>query len=126
MNFRDFVTEVTNKPPYPVARGVQPPPGGVPAKRGVARQLTPQQGDPRQQQQGDPRQQQQQQLMRITQGQFTPEETQIVNKQKAEMQRYGVVFTPFKFYGGMQNPQSSLVNPAYQGKPDLTQFQFNR
>ena len=116
MRFKNFVMEADR---YPVASGVQPPPGGIPAKRGVARQLSPQQ-------QVDPGQQQQQQLMRIAKGQFTPEETQIVNKQKSEMQKYGVVFTPFKFYGGMQNPQSSLANPAYQGKPDLTQFQFNR
>lgn len=52
-------------------------------------------------------------LWRITKGQFTPEEQAIVAKQQRELKRYGVVFTPFRFYGGMKNPQF-----------DPTPFQF--
>lgn len=104
MEFKQFM-----EAQYPIGKGVAPPP------RGVQRQLQPtdvlqQRMQKQKMGQGD---NYQQQLMRIAQGKFTPEEQQVVNKQKEEMQRFGVVFTPFKFYGGGQNPRS-----------DLSQFNF--
>ena len=49
-------------------------------------------------------------LYRILNGQFTPEEMAIVKKQKEEMAKFGVVFTPFQFYGGMKNPTAQPLD----------------
>jgi len=150
MNFREFIEALTpdqmaaqqlaqrrynvgsSKGGVAYGKPAAPPPAGSPlfqqpAK--AARALTPQQAQKgqiptRQQAQKQGSGVSQQDMWRLAKGQFTPEEAAIVQRQKAEMQKYGVVFTPFKLYGGGQNPQSSLANPAYQGKPDLSQFKF--
>jgi hypothetical protein len=138
--------------PAPVARGVTPPPGTqgqatpiqgqpgqAPVARGVvpppaAKALAPQQQKPavagQEQQQRQAQQQQngqwsQQDMMRIAQKQFTPEEQKLVQRQNAEMKQYGVVLTPFKLYGGMKNPQ--VDNSSFQnGGRDWSQQQINQ
>jgi hypothetical protein len=81
MKFNEFIEAKD----YPVAQRVQPPP---------VLQSTPSPEE----------------LHRLVTGPLHPLEKAIIKKQKEELRQYGVVFTPFKFYGGMKNPQPDSFN----------------
>jgi hypothetical protein len=119
MKFSEYVTRMDEalRRKYPTAHPYKDPPGGMPpaAKKPypVAQPYVPQQ--PAQEVPTSKTDDKRHQMWRIRKGQFTQEEKAIVDKQQKELAAYGVVFTPFKIYGGMENPQF-----------DPTPFQFNK